>query len=566
MAERPGLSSVGKQNLPGFRSTGKKGIAPSQPAIVTQPETYGDLRQGVERILAAIRPTLGPNPQLVALARQKSTEAPEILDDGAMIARRIIQIAPRGEDVGAMLLRHSLWKMHQEMGDGTTTLAVIYQAILDEGVRAITQGGCNAMLLRAGLERGVQAVSEFLDQSSLPLRGKENIARFAQTLVQGNGELANLLGEIFDIVGAEGLVVVEKGNHLGLEREYIEGTYWHLSGWSSRHFVTDAQRQQTTFEDTALVLSDLAIQEPEQLVPLLEQCIKAEVHRLIILAKEITDRAIGLLVTNNRAKTIQTLVVRTPRVREADQVASLEDIAVLTGGRVFYAAAYADFHDFQIADLGYARRAWATQSLFGLFGGKGDPRRIRQHIQHLRGLLKSASDDHEKQMFRERLGRMTGGTAILRVGDATNSGTEALKTLAERAATTLHHALAGGVVLGGGTALIRAQSALANLPVSSDEQRIAYQILSRALEEPLRTIVQNAGYTPGTVTEQIKGSTNGCGFDARVGQITDMHQSGVLDATVILKKALEIAVHGAAQALTTDVIVHHRKPQECVEP
>ncbi|MCE7984283.1 MAG: chaperonin GroEL [Caldilinea sp. CFX5] len=559
-------SSTGKQNLPGFRTPKTAQRSSPRAAIVTQPQVYQDLQQGVDAIMAAIRPTLGPSPRLVALARSKGNEAPEILDDGALIARRIIQITPRGADVGAMLLRHALWRMHQEVGDGATTMAVIYQALLNEGVRVITQGGCNAMLLRAGLEKGLQAVQESLQHMARPLVGKAAIARFACGLVQGNCALAELLGEIFDIVGADGLVVVEKGNRLGLEREYIEGTYWHLSGWVSRHFVTDTTRQQTTFEDAALLISDLAIEEPEQLIPVLEQCAKAGVRRLVITAKSIADRAVGLLVQNNQAKTVSTLVVRTPRVQEADQVAAMEDIAALTGGRVFYAAATADFQDFQIADLGYARRAWATQSLFGLFGGKGDPRQLRHHIRQLRGQLKSAVGDHEQQMLRERLGRMTGGTAILRVADATDTSSAALKTLALRAVTTLRHALTGGVVAGGGTALLQAQQVLSRLPAASAEEAIAYNILGRALEEPLRTIAHNAGYHPTIVTEQVQRAPAGCVFDARSGQLVNIPQSGIQDALFILQKALTIAVSGAAQALTTDAIVHHRKPPECIEP
>lgn len=565
MTNRRNMGSVGQKNLPGFRAPRSNKPTP-QPAIVSQPQTYQALQQGVATIMAAIRPTLGPSPRLVALARANPSEAPEILDDGALIARRIIQITPRGADVGAMLLRHALWRMHEEVGDGATTMGVIYQAILNEGIRAITQGGCNAMLLRAGLERGMQAVQAALQQSARPLTGKANIARFACGLVQGNCALAELLGEIFDIVGAEGLVVVEKGNRLGLEREYIEGTYWHLSGWFSRHFVTDATRQQTTFEDAALLISNLAIAEPEQLIPVLEQCAKGGVRKLVIAAKSISDRAVGLLVQNNQAKTVSTLVVRTPRVQEADQVAAMEDIAALTGGRPFYAAAKADFQDFQVVDLGYARRAWATQSLFGLFGGKGDPRQVRQHIRHLRGQLKTVDSEHEEAMLRERLGRMTGGTAILRVADATDTGSAALKTLALRAVTTLRHALSGGVVAGGGAAFLQAQHVLMQLPVTSSDEAIAYGILRRALEEPMRSIVENAGYYPATIIEQVKAAPNGCGFDARSGHLVDLQQNGIQDALFILQQALTIAVSGAAQALTTDTLVHHRKPQECIEP
>ncbi|MBM3300769.1 MAG: hypothetical protein FJY85_12545, partial [Deltaproteobacteria bacterium] len=308
------------------------------------------------------------------------------------------------------------------------------------------------------------------------------------------------------------------------------------------------------------------LQEAEQLLPVLEQCIKASVRKLVIIAKDISDNTIGLLVKNNQAKTIETLAVRTPRVQEMDQVASMEDISVLTGGRVFYSAAYSDLRDFRIADLGYARRVWATESLFGVFGGKGNPRRIRQHILDLRGMLKAAEGEHTREVLQERLGRLAGGTVILRVGGATDTVTDSLENTAMRAATTLRKALAGGVVPGGGAALLNAQRVLTTLPADSRDEAIAYKLLSRALEEPMRTIAKNAGYQPDIVLEKVKAAPRGHGFDARSGRIVDMRMIGVFDPVLVLEKALEIAVSSATTALTTDVIVQHRKPQECIEP
>lgn len=566
MTKFPGPPSAGRKNLPGFRTPGKKRPRVRKPAVVLQPQTHASLQRGVDLMAQAVRPTLGPWPRLVAIERLARGEAPELLDDGAAIARRIIEIAPRGQDVGAMMLRHALWRMHQEAGDKSVTMAVIYQAILAEGIRTITQGGANAMLLRTALQKGVQAVQERLQQEARPLAGKAHIAAFARGLVQGNDELADLLGEIFDIAGPDGLIVVEKGNRLGLEREYIEGTYWRLSGWFSYLFVADPAGRQTTFEDAAILISDFALKDPNQLVPVLERCVKAGVRNLVIIAKEMSDSVIGLLVKNNQAKTIRTLAVRTPRILEMDRVASMEDIAVLTGGRVFYAAAYGDFQDFQVSDLGYARRAWATQALFGLFGGKGDPRRIRQHIGAIRSLLRQAEDDHEQEKLQERLGRLAGGTAILRVREPSDTASEALKTMALRAVTALRNAMAGGVVPGGGTALLAAQAALTLPPGASDDEVLAYQILRRALEAPLRAIAQNAGYEPEVIVARVKAAPQGHGFDVYSGQIVDMAESGLLDSVRILNKALEIAVSGAVLALTTDVIVHHGKPQVCLEP
>jgi chaperonin GroEL len=362
------------------------------------------------------------------------------------------------------------------------------------------------------------------------------------------------------------MIVVEGWNKAGLEREYIEGTYWKLSGWLSRLFVADPVSKRTAFEEPALLITDFAFTEPGQLVPVLERCVKAGVQRLVIIAREASDRVIGFLVSNNQAKTIETLAVRIPKVLEADRLAAMEDIAALAGGRPFPAAAYASLEGFRAEDLGHARRAWATDSLFGIYGGKGDPRQVRRRLAQIRAQLAAAESDHDRRDLRERLGRLHGGTVILRVGGIHDTEREARKAVAERAVTGLRNAVLGGVVPGGGAALLRARSALAELPARQDDERMAFAILARALEEPLRAIATNAGLAPDVIVERVKASPDGWGFDARSGRIVDMRQAGILDAILVLQKALEIAVSGAALALTTDVIVHHRKPVESIEP
>ncbi len=557
-----------RRDIPGVPRPGKKHPPPRprKPAVVLQPHTYTHLLQGTDRIANAIRPTLGPLPRLVVFEGLRRTDVPEFLDDGATIARRIIEIEPRADDVGAMLIRHALWHMREQAGDGTATTAVLYQSILRESIRRVIQFDCNAMLLRAGLEKGLRAVRACLRQQATPLAGRENITAIARGMCQGDAALADVLGEIFDMVGPDGLIVVEGSNKLGLEREYIEGTYWKLTGWLSRHFVTDQAGKRTVFEDAALLITDFDIKDAQLLIPVLERCVKAGIKQLVILARAISDAAIGLLVNNNRAKTIQTLVVRAPKVLEADRAAAIEDIAILTGGRPFYSAAFANFDTFETRDLGHARRAWATESLFGIYGGKGDPRQIRRRIAEIRGMLKIAESDHERGDLRARLGRLHGGTVILRLGAIHEVEREARKIVAERAVASIRHALMDGVVPGGGAALMHARLALERLPAQNDDEAMAFQVLSRALEEPMRAIAHNAGHMPDVVVEKVRAAPEGHGFDATTGRIVDMRQAGILDPLLVVEKALDIAVSSAATALTTDVIVHHRKPVESVEP
>jgi len=531
-----------------------------------QPRTSRELQKGIDLFANAVRPTLGPRPRLVALERLIRTEAAEFLDDGATIARRITEINPRPVNTGAMLIRQAMWRMHVDAGDGTTTMAVLYQQIFNEGLRYVIQVGSNPMLLRLGLEKGLPAILASLEQDATPVAGKDQIAGMARGLCQEDVEMANTLGEIFDIVGPDGLIIVEPGQRHEMEREYIDGTYWHLSGWLSRHFVIDKADKRTTFEDAALLISDLKITDPRQLVPALDKCVKAGVKKLIILCKEMSDSAIGLLVTNNQAKTIETMAVRTPEVSGPVQVGAMEDIAVLTGGRVFYGEGKDSFENFQVEDLGYARRAWAMESMFGLFGGKGDPRQVRQHISHIRAVLPNAEPKNERKYLQQRLGRLTGATALLKVGGVTATEIEVRKETAERAVTAIRNALQGGVVAGGGAALLNAQAALEGLPNPQDEYTVAYKILARALEEPMRTIAKNAGCMPDVIIEKVKDYPKGYGVDARTRQIADMRQVGVVDSVLVIKKALEIAVSGAAMALTTDVIVNRKQREISLEP
>ncbi len=539
---------------------------PRRPAVVFQPQTCRLLQKGIDTIANAIRPTLGPLPRLVLLQKYAGRNETELLDDGATIARRIVQIKPRGADVGAMLIRNAAWKMHLEVGDGAATMAVIYQTLFQEGVRAITQFGSHPMLLRAGLEKGLAAILEALRRAATPLEGKEKIAAVARGMVQGDFELADMLGEIFDIVGPEGMIVVEGGNRRGLEREYIDGTYWDLSGWFSRYLVTDLPARRTVFEDAAIFISDLSLTDPASLVPILEKCIQGGVKRLVIVAKEVSDSVIGLLVNNNRARTIETLAVRTPRVLEQDRVAAMQDIAVLTGGKVFYSAARVNLAEFQVTDLGQARRAWATDSLFGIYGGKGDPRQIRQHLKTVQAQLSLPTVEAEKEAVQKRIGRLLGGTAILRVGGLTETERETRKQTANRAVAGLRNALRSGVVPGGGAALLDAQVVCAGLAAANEDEATALKILARALEEPMRAIVKNAGASPDIVVEKVRSAPRGTGFDALSGCLVDMRERGIVDSALVLEKALEVAVSGAAMALTTHVIVHRRQPTESVEP
>ncbi len=556
MENRAGIDKTDPRKIPG----------PRKAAVTFQPKTYLEMQRGINTIAAAIRPTIGPLPRLVAWERLNRSDAPEFLDDGATIARRIIQIIPRGSDVGAMLFRHALWNMKEDVGDGSTTMGVIYQSIFNEGVRYITEFGANPMLLRKGLEKGSQAIVAALRADAQPLESKEAITSVASGMTHGDFELAEMLGEIFDIVGAEGLIMVEKRNRPGLDREYIEGTFWNLSGWASRALVTDQAKKSTTFENASILVTNLKFTEADKFVPVLEKCVKAGVKRLVVIGREFSDSVIGLMVSNTRAKTIEILAVRTPQAGDADQVATMEDITAMAGGKMFLHAARENLDDFEVEDLARARRVWASHGLFGLFGGQGDLRYLRQHMSHLKGKLKIELDGRQREKIETRLGRLSGNTVILRLGGHTETEIEVRKEMANRTVLGIRHTVRGGVVAGGGAALLKARRALVELPAANEDEAISYRILRRALEEPVRAIAENAGISPDVVVFQIENAPEGCGYEVHQQKIVDMQSAGVLDSVLVLEKAVQMAVSGAGIALTTDVIVHHKKPKEVVEP
>jgi chaperonin GroEL len=539
---------------------------PRKPGIVFQPRVYHDLKQGIDLIANLLRPTLGPLPRLVAIARIMGDQSPEFLDDGGTIARRIIQVKGRNVDMGAMLLRNLAWKMNKTVGDGSVTMAVIFQSLINEGIRTIVTQGGNPMLLRQGLERSLERVSTTLRQMAEPLNGSEELAGIARGLCQGDDEMATMLGEIMDIVGHEGFVEVRSGSRIKLEREYVEGTFWDSSGWFSSIFETDSENHRALMEDPSILISDLSVKSAADFVPVLEMAVKAKISNLVFIGFEIPDEAMALFARNSQSKTISVLPVHTPRITQLERTALLQDIAVLTGGRVFHDAARETLKDVRLEDLGVARIAWANSTYFGVIGGKGDSRLVRQYINQLRESLGKV-DQEGRDQIQKRIGRLIGGSAILKVSGRTESEMESRKAVAQRGILALRNAVESGVVLGGGTAFLNCQAALATAVDGESEEDIEVRgILSRALEEPLRTIAANAGFVPDTIVDKVKAAPVGFGFDARSGKIVDLRDAGIIDSVKVLDMALRVAVSGAAAALTTDVLIHRKYPPEIMEP
>lgn len=529
--------------------------------VVFQPAVYDSLQRGVNYIVSAIQPTLGPLPRFVAIERLRD-RSPELLDNGAVIARRIIQLPDRDADIGAMLVRHMLWRLYEKVGDGTATAAVLFQSIFNQSLSTLAAGG-NLLQLQHYLRRGLQLICTRLDGLVIHLEGQEALAHIAQTICH-EAEMAQMLAEIIDIVGPYGQVDIRTGSSRTPEREYLDGLYW-AGGLLDRTVEIDPKQSRVELDNAALVMTDLSIDEPRQLACVLDTVVGAGFRSVMVLANKISDRVIGFVRTaTQNPENLQILIVKTPGIRSDVRAAYLQDLAILTGGRPIVEAAGQSLTGLKAADLGQTRKAWANRLHSGIAGGKGDVSQLRHHVYALRSGLEKTTDKEQHARLQERLGKLLGGTATFRVGGATKSEAAMRKEVATRTVATLRGAVEDGVIPGGGVSLLACREPLQQaLSLSTCvEERAAYQILLNSIEVPIRTLLANAGYDAGEVLAEIKVAGPGYGFDINQQVIRPMGDAGIYDVSSVQKAAIHSAVSTAALALSMDVLVHHRNPKE----
>ncbi|MGD9145244.1 MAG: chaperonin GroEL [Anaerolineae bacterium] len=540
-------------------------------SVVFQPATHRGIQRGVNTLANAVRPTLGPRPRLVAIDNvDYHDKTPKHFDDGGTIARHIIQLRDRDADMGAMLVRDLLWRLQQQVGDGTATAAVIFARVYNEGVRYLTAGG-NAMQLKSYLEEGMRLILDQLTAMTQQVAGQEVLAQIAESLCY-DPELANYMGEVFDIIGEWGRLEIREGHSRGVEREYVEGMYWD-QGLLSREMYTDHSKSRIEFEDAAILISDLEVDEPRQLYPVLEMAIRSEIPAMLIVAEKLAPKVVHFLLANKDPERFQAVAVRTPGTGKEEQAGSLQDLAILTNGRPFIKVAGDTLDRIRPEDLGRARRIWANYTHFGIIGGKGDPRTLRQHIGQLRRAYEHTDTVQDREALQKRIGKIMGGTATLRVGGVTEKEVEARVVVAKRTAVTMRAAMREGVLPGGGVALLACRPALRDkLAASTDaNERAAYRILIDAVEEPFRTIASNAGYDASDLMAEVRlanqeSGGHSYGFDAVSGQVVDAAEAGILDATAVQKAVVYGALSTAALALTVDVLVHHGELEQAPLP
>ena len=535
----------------------------TQP-VVFQPAVARGLQRGINQIANAVRPTLGASPRFVAFDRGLPGSVPEFLDDAGLIARRITELADRDADVGAMLIRHVLWRQHEQFGDGTATAALLMQAVFNRGACYVAAGG-DAMRLRHVLTRGVElAIAELQTMIVLPSQ-PEQLAQIAETIC-GDPPLAHLLGEIFEIIGADGDLEIRSGHGRELERAYVEGSLWE-STILSRYMLTEQYGTRCELEHPAILLSDFDVRDPQELVPALEQALRADLRTLVVVAHSMSDAALGLLLAQP-ADRMRIIAVKFS-AGTTNEAAVLEDLARLTGGQPLLQAAGDSLRMLTPQHFGRAQRAWADSARFGIVAGAGDPRVLRTHIAALRACHRQSDDIETRRAIQKRIATLTGGTAILTVGGWSEQEIAQRKARATRASGVLRMVLDSGVLPGGGAALLGCRPALRRQLASTIDvdERAAYQILIEALEVPARTLICNADYAVATTMAAIDHAGAGYSLDTNSGEIAAMANIGILDGAAAQVGALRGAVTSAALALTIDICVHpaHRS-QALMQP
>ena len=533
-----------------------------RPKVIHQPRTQQALKRGITTLVRAIAPTLGPTPRRSIAQNQAKFE---LLDDGGVIARRIVALPESEDDVGAMLLRQVLWAVHQHVGDGAATTAVLYERIYNEGLRFIA-AGADPMRLRACLMELLPQVQKRLLADARPLRGEAELQALAFSVCYDE-EMTSVLGEVIHTIGQYGQVDIRAGHGRGLDYNYVEGSYWR-GGVQSKEMLRGFQRGVVEMHDAAILVTDMDIDEPRDLAPLMSLALRCGIKNLLLVVASITETALSVVLDDRLKDKIRTIVVKIDEFHPGELSVLQEDIALLTGARPVLQQAGESLDHVREGDFGRARWVWADDKNFGFASGKCDPQKLREAVRSLRKSYASAEDDDDRARLLGRLGRLNGGLATVYVGGIAEDEIRGRKELAERTVRALRRATSDGVIPGGGTALLRCRDQLLAEAEAQDEleSRAARLIVAMAAEAPIRQLLANAGYDPSEVLARLGLDGGASGFDVMADAIVDVAEAGILDVAQVQLEALHRAVSSAALALTIDVLVLHREPETMTDP
>jgi len=516
-------------------------------------EARARLLKGVNKLADEVTITLGPKGRNVVL--DKGFGEPEITNDGVTIAKEI-ELEDKFENMGAEIVKEVSSKTNDTAGDGTTTAALLAQHLIKEGFKNVT-AGAYPLEVRRGINKGVEKVVEELKIISRKISSKEEMEQIA-TIAAEDERMGKLIAEVFEEVGKDGVVTVEESKAFGLQKEIVEGMQFD-QGYVSPYMITDADRMEAVYDDPYILITDRKISAINEIVPLLEKLNQTGKKDLIIIADEVEGEALATLVINKLRGVFNTLAVKAPGYGDRRKE-MLQDIAILTGGQVVSEELGSKLENADIPQLGRARRVVAKKEDTTIVEGKGKKEDIKARIEQVKKELEVTESEFDKEKLQERLAKLSGGVAVIKVGAATEIEQKQKQQKIEDAIAATRAAVEEGVVPGGGVALIRCVPVLDEIKVTKD-QKIGLAILKKVLEAPLRKIAQNAGMDEGVVANRVKEEKGGFGFNARTNKFENLLKTGIIDPTKVVRLALQNAASAAGMLLTTECVVAE-KPEE----
>ncbi len=516
------------------------------------------LYEGVKKLNDAVKVTMGPRGRNVLI--QKSFGAPSITKDGVSVAKEI-ELADNLENMGAQLVKEVASKTADEAGDGTTTATVLANSIFKEGLRNIT-AGANPIEVKRGMDKAAEAIIEELKKSAKDVKDKKEIAQVATISANSDAKIGDLIAEAMEKVGQDGVITVEEAKGINDELEVVEGMQFDR-GYLSPYFITNADKMEAELENPYILLYDKKISNLKDLLPVLEQIQKGG-RPLLIIAEDIEGEALATLVLNKLRGILNIAAVKAPGFGDRRK-AMLEDIAILTGGQVITEELGRTLENTTVDDLGKAGRVVIDKENSTIVDGAGDKEAIDARVKQIKAQIAETTSEYDKEKLQERLAKLSGGVAVIKVGAATETEMKEKKDRVDDALSATKAAVEEGIVVGGGTALINANTKV-KLDLSGDEA-IGAEIVSRAIQAPLRQIVENAGYDAGVVVNKVlESSDENLGFDASKGEYVDMFETGIIDPVKVERIALQNAVSVASLLLTTEATVSDIKEEKPAAP
>ncbi len=527
--------------------------------LIFDAEARRQLKSGIDALANAVKVTLGPRGRNVAI--DKKWGAPTVTHDGVTVAKEI-ELENHFQNMGAQMLKQAATKTNDVAGDGTTTSVVLAQAIVTEGLRNLA-AGANPMLMKRGIDAATQTVVAEIKKQSTPLKGHGDIEHIA-AISANDPEIGRLLAEAMDKVGRDGVITVEEGKTLKLEVEYTEGMQFDR-GYVSAYFITDSGRMEAALDEPYILITDKKISAITEIVPVLEKLVQTGRKELVIIAEDVDGEALATLVVNKLRGILNVLAVKAPGFGDRRKE-MLRDIATLTGGTVISEELGKKLDQTTLTDLGQARRVVSTKDDTTIIEGRGKSEEIQARIAQIKVQIEETTSDYDREKLQERLAKLSGGVAVIKVGAATEVELKEKKARVEDALHATRAAGEEGIIPGGGVTLLRAVPAINKLTLDGD-QRVGADILKRALEEPLRQLVRNAGLEGSVVVEHMSHEKrNNWGFDVMAEQYVDLVKAGIIDPAKVTRTALENAASVAGMILTTEALVTDAPEKKSAAP